>query len=266
MKASRLVIYPYKMGSQSAKRLAEKLTTKLGSKVRRVKANGKYRPKLRSLVVNYGSQSQPHWLGGVPNGRILNLVSACQRSSNKLAAFTKWKADGVATVEWTTDRAVANEWCKKHIVFSRTLLNAHSGRGIIVNPIGTEQVAAAPLYTKYMKKKREFRVHVFEGCVIDVVEKRRRSGIVMDNNSGLIRNFTNGWVFCRDGIVRPADLDNLAIKACSSLGLSFGAVDVVFNEHYNKCYVLEVNTAPGLEGSTIESYANAIVKWSKERE
>ena len=38
------------------------------------------------------------------------------------------------------------------------------------------------------------------------------------------------------------------------LGLDFGAVDVIWNEHESKAYVLEINTAPGLEGSTVEDY------------
>jgi D-alanine-D-alanine ligase-like ATP-grasp enzyme len=37
--------------------------------------------------------------------------------------------------------------------------------------------------------------------------------------------------------------------------LDFGAVDIIYNAKRNECYVLEVNTAPGLEGTTVEKYA-----------
>jgi glutathione synthase/RimK-type ligase-like ATP-grasp enzyme len=50
------------------------------------------------------------------------------------------------------------------------------------------------------------------------------------------------------------------LAAVSALGLDFGAVDIIWNEREDKCYVLEVNTAPGLQGSTLENYANAIME------
>jgi D-alanine-D-alanine ligase-like ATP-grasp enzyme len=42
-----------------------------------------------------------------------------------------------------------------------------------------------------------------------------------------------------------------------ALGLDFGAADVLFNARRNQAYVLEVNTAPGLEGQTVNDYAEA---------
>ena len=68
----------------------------------------------------------------------------------------------------------------------------------------------------------------------------------------LIKNLDNGWVFCRTGISLPDDARNQAIAAVRSLGLDFGAVDVLYREREDKAFVLEVNTAPGLEGTTLE--------------
>jgi glutathione synthase/RimK-type ligase-like ATP-grasp enzyme len=53
---------------------------------------------------------------------------------------------------------------------------------------------------------------------------------------------------------------NLAKKAVESLGLTFGAVDIG-RKADNSLIVLEVNRAPGLEGNTINAYANAIVRY-----
>jgi D-alanine-D-alanine ligase-like ATP-grasp enzyme len=39
--------------------------------------------------------------------------------------------------------------------------------------------------------------------------------------------------------------------------LDFGAIDIIYNESRDQAYVLEVNTAPGLTGQTIQSYADA---------
>lgn len=248
---SRVVILPYKIVSRSAKALANFLTSRLGSRVRRVRPDGRYRPKLRSIIVNYGLSPRPPWIGGL----WLNKETGV---TNKLVAFRKFKEAGLPTPEWTESKEVAEQWIRDgKIVVCRTLLNAHSGRGIFV--VTNPPLVLAPLYVLYKKKRREFRVHVFEGNVIDVSEKRKRRGV--ERGDGYIRNLANGWVFCRDGIVEPADLRDLATKAVSTLGLTFGACDIIWNEHENKCYVLEVNTAPGLEGTTLQRYGEAILRW-----
>ena len=90
------------------------------------------------------------------------------------------------------------------------------------------------LYVKYIKKKAEYRIHVFNGKIIDIQQKRKRHEAIEINFQ--IRSHNNGWV----------------------LGLDFGAVDIIWNEKQQQGYVLEVNTAPGLEGETIINYANAI--------
>ncbi|MNY81884.1 hypothetical protein D3C86_2236870 [compost metagenome] len=46
--------------------------------------------------------------------------------------------------------------------------------------------------------------------------------------------------------------------AVNALGLDFGAADVIWNDHRKQAFVLEVNTAPGLTGTTLEKYAKAL--------
>lgn len=256
---SRAVILPYKIGSKSARLLAEGLTAQLGLKVRRVRHDGRYRPKARSLVVNYGSGGAPHWLG---NTRTLNAPSACARAGNKLSAFTAFKNANLSIPEFCTDQATARGWIAAGAtVVARTILNGHSGRGIVLCD-SQHPLVPAPLYVKYKKKRKEFRVHVFQGQVIDVAEKRKRRVEARPANfDGYVRNLANGWVFCRDNVMRPVDLDGLAIGACRALALDFGAVDIIWNEREGRCYVLEVNTAPGLEGTTLTNYTNAILGW-----
>jgi D-alanine-D-alanine ligase-like ATP-grasp enzyme len=67
-------------------------------------------------------------------------------------------------------------------------------------------------------------------------------------------------VFCRDGVVVSDDLKSIAIQAINALSLDFGAVDIIYNQHENKYYVLEINTAPALAGTTLDSYVSAITK------
>ena len=205
-------------------------------------------------MVNWGSGEE---LAGLQRCRVLNRPSSVRLASNKINTFRSWAAYDVSCPDWTTDPDIALSWIQDGAtVFARTQLQGHSGSGIVILNNTTEFVSA-PLYTKYIKKKKEFRVHVFNKEVIDVQEKRRSMG----SDAGfLIRNHANGFVFCRDDIIEPSDLRDVAIKAVTSLDLDFGAVDVIYNAHYDKCYALEVNTAPGLEGTTLNSYTNKIVE------
>lgn len=117
----------------------------------------------------------------------------------------------------------------------------------------------APLYVEYIVKKKEFRVHVWNNEVIDVAEKRKRSGYTEERDA-FVRNTANGYVFCRTNVIEPTDLRPLALSAVSALGRSYGAVDVIYNEKQNKCFVLETNSRPGMEGTTVEKYSDAILR------
>lgn len=262
MPVSRAVVLPYKIASQSAKRLAQRLSELFHLKVRRVKHDGAYRPKRRSLVINYGSSNSPFWWNRVRAS--LNAPMFCAFGGNKLIAFRKFKEHNLSIPEFTSDRRVAEEWFTHgDTVVCRTLLTAHSGRGIVLSRSDLNKpLVNAPLYVKYKKKRNEFRVHVFKGSVIHVAEKRKmRRERRPEAFDGYIRNLHNGWIFATNNVVEPADLRPLAIAACNCLGMDFGAVDIIWNERENKCYLLEVNSAPGLEGTTLAKYANAIYNW-----
>jgi glutathione synthase/RimK-type ligase-like ATP-grasp enzyme len=170
------------------------------------------------------------------------------------------KASGVNVPEFTTRSAEACTWLEEgHKVVERALLTGSQGRGITLwEPDDSLmftwcQDDPSPLFTKYEKKLHEYRVHVADGRVIDVQMKRRRTGV--EDRDNQIRNFHNGWVYCREDIVPPADdvLDN-ALRAVRCLGLQFGAADIGWNQHYQRATVYEVNTAPGLEGTTLDKY------------
>ena len=253
------------MGSRSARQLANTLSIELRLRVRRIKSHGRYRPKSRSLVINYGSSTIPGW-GAIPRDRWLNTVGACMVGGNKLNAFNAFAAAEVPTPEWTESIDIAQRWINDgNVVVCRTILNGHGGIGIHLSD-AERPLVRAPLYVKYKKKRKEFRVHVFKGQVIDVSEKRKMSSIRRPEKfDGYIRNHINGWVFCRDSVVEPIDLRPISLAACAACGLDFGAVDVIWNEHENKCYVLEINTAPGLEGTTLQRYKQACLQWIQSR-
>lgn len=245
-------IFPYKLASQGAKNLAKALTTAINRKVFRVRKDSRtfvHRPS--RLLVNWGNAATPNWL----RYPTLNKPKAIVAARNKLLCFQALKGE-CNIPEFTTVREEAQGW---DIVVCRHLLSSYGGKGIQIVRDGAP-LPDAPLYVKYKKKRKEFRVHVFKGRAIDVQEKRRERGVEREGDMGFVRNRANGWVFCRDNIIEPDDLREQSILAVKALGLDFGAVDIIWNERENKSYVLEVNTAPGLEGTTLQKYTQAILE------
>ncbi len=243
-----LYIYPYKFYSESAKKLrAGLLRTKF------VRPDGRFRPRRTDIVINWGNTRVPNWR--FDSRCDLNNPDAVRIAACKLATFNKLEENHVSAPRFTTSRETATDWLDSgSTILCRTLLNSHSGRGIIVvqpnNPLQD-----APLYVEYKKKRAEYRVHVFAGEVIDECHKRKRNQAERpDSFNTFIRSYDNGWVFCRDGLVPDPARHALAISAVTALGLDFGAVDMIYNEREQKYYVLEVNTAPGLEGTTLTKY------------
>lgn len=251
----KLKVLPYKAGSQSARELVRSLSPKAVMKRQTTPLVGK------KIVLNWG-HSNP--LFNTTGATILNSPSAVAVASNKLKALVKMKAEGVNVPDFTTDINVARTWIEEErIVLCRTLLRANSGKGIVIAK-ELDDLVSAPLYVKYVRKEKEYRLHVFRGQVIDVIEKRRRSGFQENNNySKYIRSCDAGWVFCRDNVTVSEDARAQALAAVSTLGLDFGAVDIVINKKDNKAVVLEVNTAPGLTGTTVTRYKDAISAWMR---
>jgi hypothetical protein len=109
---------------------------------------------------------------------------------------------------------------------------------------------------QWIRKFEEYRVHVFRGEVIRVQRKRRKRGVENDPN---IWSENRGWVLveCESPF---SWLDHLAKKAIESLGLDFGAVDIVRSK-WGGLFVLEVNTGPGITPGGVDKYAEHCIRW-----
>lgn len=178
---------------------------------------------------------------------------------DKIAQFRLFKEHNVSAPDFSTDyNRVREDIPNGRQIVCRALTNSSEGRGITIAD-RTAELPRVPLYTEYIPKKKEFRVHVFDGEVIHVAEKRKRRGDNPDRNTQ-IRNTANGYVFCTTDLVEPADLRANALAAVTALGRSQGAVDLVYNESKDKSFVLEVNSRPGMEGTTCQKYAEAILR------
>lgn len=211
--------------------------------------------KAGDIVVNWGS-SQPYQVFNTP---LLNAPNNVGLASNKIQAFKTMSDDDVSTVAWTTDKLVARLWQKEggNTIVARQKLTGHSGEGIIIVEPG-EEVPDAPLYTKYIFKEKEYRVHVCNGVAIDTQRKIKDPD--REVVTWKVRSHANGFIFARNNIDHDPARDELAVAACNALGLDFGAVDIIQDKKGNY-YVLEVNTAPGLEGQTVERYAQELRNW-----
>lgn len=251
-------LYPYKLGSGSI----ANLKAEAGFKVIKLE-NSKFKPTPDKLVVNWGASNMPNF----DNCIVLNDPSAVKIASDKLKFFDTVKND-VTIPEYTTEKSVAEQWSKDGaIVVCRETLTGHSGQGIYVAEdflqFSSYLHKAFKIYTKYVPKADEYRIHVFNGAVIDMQRKAMKKGHPVKPNFK-VRTHRNGFVFVRENVdPHPLVLEE-ALKAVEVTGLDFGAVDVIWNNYREKAYVLEINTAPGLEGQTVSTYMKAIEEFAKE--
>lgn len=177
---------------------------------------------------------------------------------DKLTQYQWFAAKGLPALEFTTEVEKVEEWLKTgQTVFGRKLLNASCGNGIIVIT-DYKNAYPCPVYTLYKKKKREFRVHVFKDQVVAVVEKKRKKEWDGTQDTK-IRNLANGYVFVQDVVDEPAGLRELALRAACVSPSDFRGVDIGYNEKKDELFVIEVNSAPGIQGNNIGKYLEAIV-------
>ena len=244
----RFKVFPYKMASASSKALANALN------VKRVRPT--YDARRRDVIINWGN-SRPSAILHAEHD--LNKHSAISIACNKLKTFNKLNGLGFEYIpDYTIHKEEATDWLQMgDKVYCRTTLTGHSGSGIIIASTRDELVDA-PLYTQATKHKYEFRVHVFKGEVIDVQQKKKRLGY--ESASSGIRNHANGFIYARADISIPECILSASINAVATLGLDFGAVDIGYRERDNKAFLFEVNTAPGLVGTTLDKYVQAFTK------
>lgn len=209
-------------------------------------------PRQYRTVVNWGNPTSVS-----TRAIVLNKPENINNAINKLTSLRLLQGAGVRIPDFFTSPPQPTA---DRMYFVRRSLTGSGGVGIEVVRRG-DSFPAAPLYTAYVKKQQEYRLHVFRDAVIFAQMKMRRSNSEQTNDQKLIRNYDNGWVFCPrplDGLTE--DAKHQAVEAVKSLGLDFGAVDLVIGRDNGQAYVLEINTAPGVESpGLIEAYKQAIL-------
>ncbi|BDA97014.1 hypothetical protein [Pseudomonas phage vB_PaS-HSN4] len=131
-----------------------------------------------------------------------------------------------------------------------------------------DEVIRARLFTQGIVGRRtEFRIHVVRGRAILSQVKLRRNveENTADDSQSIVRNVAGGWVYgVNDAKDRQgaAPAMSAAAEAIQVAGLDCGAVDIVCQHATGRAFVLEINTAPGLDdgGSALEAYTQAFTK------
>lgn len=240
---NKIWIYTGGRASNSAKELSQ------GKGFRRYVMGTSFNPF--DILVNWGTTKPLP----AKAQQVLNSSQSVTIAGNKLFAFTAFAGEDVETVPWTANKAVAKEWQDRgNTIVVRNVLTGHSGNGIVIVEEG-QDIPDAPLYTKYIFKVKEYRVHATQTGIIHTQRKVRDPDV--EPLSWKVRSHANGFIFQVTNIEPSEARDKLATSAVKALGLDFGAVDII-EDKKGKLYVLEVNTAPGLEGQTIEAYTTAL--------
>ena len=244
----RFRVIPYRAGSRGATALSRSL----GGMCLRLNGS-RFRPRRDDVLINWGNVDPP----------IQPTLNNCdlRQVSNKLIFFNNQLTAGLEEnmpTFWRNRNDIPNDVFERDgKVVCRTVLAGHSGEGIVIANT-PEELVAAPLYTKYIKKQDEYRIHVGrrngETYIISVQKKARRHD--HENPDWQVRNHANGFVYARQDVVPPQEVLDAAQRSLAATELDFGAVDVIYNQRHNRAYVLEINTAPGLEGQTVDDYAN----------
>lgn len=291
----RFRVFPYNFASEGASRLRDGLRA-IGLDVLKVRRDGTYRYRDGDVIINWGNSTPAPWMSEQALRNTLNKPENVALASDKLRTLTRLTERGVPTIPFTTDAEVASDWDApvyvRHVlnghsgegieIFdnvvsedTRNQVDALTdiedrlieiGHGDIAEHVRTAlesleegdgiELPDAPLYTRKVHNNGEYRVHVFNGRVIDYRKKSRHIDDEPTPEQSNIRTLGNGWVYRQSNLRRLERIEQLALSAIGALGLDFGAVDII-NDENNNAMVIEVNTAVGADSVTTNSYVTA---------
>ena len=280
-----VTILTYSTASESSKNLARSFLYNDGVDANRISvASSVYRkllnntypkPNRNTTFIKWGNvplssesfQNQENVLG-------LNMtnLSWC---TNKRSFFEK--VSGIVktpTVFYSTGQALTylnslnpnNVDTPAPILVERRILSGTNGDGIVLCSKAEHISEIGKLWTVYVKKHSEYRCHIVRGTTSVPAmfwqQKKLRKNVEKDiPNRFQIRNWKNGWVYSTQDITIPNKVREIAESFYNTFmangDLDFIALDIIYNKQNNLAYLLEGNTAPGIEGSTAAFYSSA---------
>ena len=247
----KLWIWSYKMGSKSAKAMAEALDIWM------IKHEGStWKGSTGRTVLNWGAGTGVFNLK-VGNAKLLNTPAQVDLAVNKLDFFRACIGDKAPRLPfWTSNPQQAKAWLYNGLtVIARTTLEGAKGAGLVVMKKSVDFVPAS-LYTVRTPSSGEYRVYMFNGEVLDSRVKLLAEGSE-EHPDGMRHEDKYEYCKLKDGSVLPPDVAQQAKLAIAKVGLFTGGVDVLWDDQTGLATVLEVNSAPYIGGDTADKYAEA---------
>lgn len=219
------------LGSESAKLLSQALTNTADYKV------------FRSRLPRAGRN---------------NIIYGDQR--DKLTQYKYFLENKLNFPKFTESKEEAIAMCSpKTPVVCRTMLRARAGKGIVIAD-SPKQIVDAAVYVAYHKKTTEYRVNLYKGKVVCVREKRLRAGYERPEGQDYrVRSHDNGYVFCEPLVPISDEAIAMCVKASAITKSDIVGVDLAYHKTSDYYFLLEVNSAPGMQGDTIDRYVKAII-------
>jgi hypothetical protein len=141
-------------------------------------------------------------------------------------------------------------------------LRGQDGEGIVIAE-NANQLVTASLYTQYIDKTSEYRIHVgrLPNGQITVIgrQKKRKTA----SFTGDARIWTGNETKLDYIELAPEEVISAARKAFTYFKVSFAAFDIVYNNSMEEAYVLEANSAPMLNADTVKAYAEFFREYGK---
>ena len=246
-----VILYSNK-SSKTGKELLRKFAT-VATKALKKRTNKRFRA---DLVLRWGStEAFPRLTSRVE----INTLEATNNASNKLVMMQKLVESEIDTPDIlflspSTSQEEINDYKNEEGKFYV--------RGSNQEIRYTDSVRNGDLYISrpIPNKRREYRVHVFDGQILEIYEKVPREEnvrISKAHNCDFKRvNKENCRVSLED--------QEMCIKAVNALGLTFAGVDLLRDKDQN-CFVSEVNSAPSLNSLNIERYFTKIMEYYNAR-
>jgi hypothetical protein len=200
----------------------------------------------------------------------LNTLQAVLRTTNKLVMLQTLLEAGVPTLDFGTDIATIDSFKDRS-----GNIYIRDRRGVV--RYGNDYNSTSDLYFSrpVRFKRREYRVHVFNGKILGAYEKvplslaegQPRNAETLPK---LFKSDTCRFIRCDLTIdengLNPRVNDAaqaMCIQAVNSLGLLFGGVDLIRDKNGNFT-ICEVNSAPGLNGLNVDRWVEAIKEYYNE--
>lgn len=201
--------------------------------------------------------------GMTPNRVQINLPAAIQNAADKKLMKECFTAAGVKTAKWHHgDKGdLRFPLVAKHRMGSRGtgvyLLQDQSAYDSFVQLRGGLGITPQFIYEQFKDYAREYRLHVTEeGCFYAC--RKVRTEACQDR-----WKFSDGTVWLLESnpsFHKPSnwvEIEAECVKALKSCGLDFGACDVKVARD-GRFFILEINSAPGLEEHTLAAYVQML--------